>query len=484
MKPFLAALVFLAGALVGHFLHDRLDRLFAPAEAQQTSPAEDEEDQTIWTCSMDPQVRLDTFGLCPICGMDLIPLVGEDGGSEAQLVVSQREKARMRLETLPVQRRMISKEVRMSGRVAYDETRVARITAWAGGRIERLFVDFVGTRVQKGDHMVELYSPELYTTQEELLQALDSARRNGNDSDSMALVDAVRERLTAFGLTPGQIENLEESGRAESYITLHAPRGGVVVERNVSAGDYVEQGHPMFRIADPTRLWIVFDAYESDISWLRYGQEVSFEAQALPGERFEGIISFIDTALDPRTRTIKVRVVTGDPEIRLKPEMFVKASVQANVSTYGRVIDTNLAGKWISPMHPEVVKDDPGNCDVCGMALVTPESLGYLTEAPPEDQTPLIIPASAVLLTGKRAVVYVEVPDAETPTYEGREIRVGPRAGDYYVVESGLQEGELVVVEGNFKIDSALEIRAKPSMMIQMDDGGHSTTGSHGQMHR
>jgi Cu(I)/Ag(I) efflux system membrane fusion protein len=152
--------------------------------------------------------------------------------------------------------------------------------------------------------------------------------------------------------------------------------------------------------------------------------------------------------------------------------MFIRAIVRSNIASGGRVLDASLAGKWISPMHPEIVKDEPGNCDVCGMPLVRAETLGYVTAEPTDSAKPLVIPVSAALITGTRAIVYVQVPTAEEPTYEGREIVLGSRAGDYYLVRSGLSEGELVVTNGNFKLDSALQISAKPSMMTPEGGGG------------
>jgi Cu(I)/Ag(I) efflux system membrane fusion protein len=145
--------------------------------------------------------------------------------------------------------------------------------------------------------------------------------------------------------------------------------------------------------------------------------------------------------------------------------MFVKAVVRSRIAGAGRVMDAGLAGKWICPMHPEIIKDISGKCDICKMPLVQTETLGYASDDIALAQKPLVIPATAALITGKRAVVYVKMPGTDKPTYEGREIVLGPRAGDYYIVRQGLGEGELVVVKGNFKIDSSLQILAKPSMM-------------------
>ncbi|MHC4498183.1 MAG: efflux RND transporter periplasmic adaptor subunit [Planctomycetota bacterium] len=198
--------------------------------------------------------------------------------------------------------------------------------------------------------------------------------------------------------------------------------------------------------------------------WVRYGQQVEFKAEAYPGESFKGKISFIDPVLDPRTRTVKLRVNVENPDGRLKPGMFVRAIVRAEVAQAGQVMDPAMAGKWVCPMHPDIVKDVSGSCDICEMPLVTTESLGYVKVNAP-NEAPLVIPASAPLITGTRAVVYVKVTQTEKPTYEGREVVLGPRAGDHYIVDSGLSEGEVVVTRGSFKIDSAMQIQAKPSMM-------------------
>jgi Cu(I)/Ag(I) efflux system membrane fusion protein len=212
-------------------------------------------------------------------------------------------------------------------------------------------------------------------------------------------------------------------------------------------------------------MWVMLDAYESDLPWLRYGQDVSFTTVAQPGEVFTGRIAFIDPVVDPTTQTIKVRVNVPNPQGRLKPGMFVKAIARSELAAGGRVMSADMAGKFICPMHPSIVKDHQGQCDICQMDLVATESLGY--ESPSEDALtpPLVIPASAPLVTGKRAIVYVELPQADQPTFEGRQIVLGPRAGEYYLVRQGLREGERVVTRGNFKIDSALQIEARPSMM-------------------
>jgi Cu(I)/Ag(I) efflux system membrane fusion protein len=268
-------------------------------------------------------------------------------------------------------------------------------------------------------------------------------------------------------LLPEQIDAIIAHGSPSDHFTLKAPLGGVVVAQNVKEGSYVKTGEPLFRIVDLSRLWLQMEAYESDLPWLHFGQEVTFTVEAHPGRTFSGQISFIAPEIDARSRTATVRVNVTNPNELLKPGMFARGTVESRLAATGTVQLPDLRGKWVSPMHPEVVKDAPGDCDVCGMALVPAESLGLVREAPPE--APLLVPASAVLITGRRGVVYVSLPETEMPTFQGREIELGPRAGEHYLVASGLEEGERVVTHGAFKIDSALQIQAQPSMMNPAD---------------
>lgn len=438
----------------------------ANSEAIQSTPS-------IWTCSMHPQIRRDGPGSCPICGMDLVP-VKESAGGVRTVSISPEIKSLMNVQVSPVRRQYVTADVRMVGKVEYDETRLAHITAWVPGRLERMFVDFTGVEVNKGDHMVQIYSEALYTAQEELLAVTkrDRPQSSSRFIEPLDLAESAREKLRLLGLTTEQIQTIEERGKSSETVTIYSPVGGVVVAKNKQEGDRVQTGDRIYTVADLNHLWVQMDAYESDLAWLRYGQDVEFTTEAYPGEVFRGRIAFIDPVLNEDTRTVKVRVNVSNEDGRLKPEMFVRAIVKSNVASGGRVLDASLAGKWISPMHPEIIKDQPGDCDICGMPLVRAESLGYVTAEPTSAAKPLVVPASAVLLTGTRAIVYVQIPDADKPTYEGREIVIGPRAGDFYLVKSGLEEGDLVVTNGNFKLDSALQISAKPSMMTPQGGGG------------
>jgi Cu(I)/Ag(I) efflux system membrane fusion protein len=385
----------------------------------------------------------------------------------------------MELETSPVIRKFVAAEVRMVGKVDFDETRVSYISAWIPGRLDRLFIDYTGIPVRKGDHMAEIYSPDLLTAQEELLQAVKlSSSLQTSESEiirrtALTTVTAARAKLRLWGFTAEQIATIEKRGTPGDHMTIYSPGEGIVIHKNAQEGMYVETGTRIYTIADLSKVWIQLDAYESDLNLIRYGGVVEFTTETYPGKTFEGTISFIDPIINSATRTAKVRVIVENPTLKLKPGMFVRAIARPMVAQDGRVMNSGLAGKWISPMHPEVVKDGPGSCDVCGMPLVTAESLGYVAEG--NQNAPLLIPVTAAMKTGKRAVAYVEIPDQEKPTYEGREIQVGVRLGNFYVVKSGLDEGERVVTRGAFKLDAELQIRAKPSMMSPPaeDHSGH-----------
>lgn len=466
-----------AGILVVLLLAFLVGYLFRPAVPAQAGDGHAEHASAepakpqIWTCSMHPQIKLPNPGLCPICNMDLIPLEEDDSDASSRtLTVSENARRLMDIETAPVERKSVTATVRMTGKIDYDETRLATISAWVPGRLERLFVDYTGVTVNQGDHLVELYSPDLYSAQEELLQARKAVSGTQGSNSSLirditqSTVEAARDKLRLWGLTKEQIDEIEQSGKARDHVTIYAPIGGIVIHKNALEGQYVDTGTKIYTIADLAQVWVYLDAYESDLRWLGYGQEVEFTTVAYPGETFRGTIVFIDPVLNDKTRTVRVRVNAPNPDGRLKPQMFVRAAVHAPIAEGGRVLRADLSGKWICPMHPDVIKDQAGDCDICGMPLVDAESL-YPAGDPDDAEEPLVIPASAALITGTRAVVYVEVPDAEKPTYEGREIVLGPRAGDYYLVKEGLRAGERVVVKGNFKIDSSLQIQARPSMM-------------------
>jgi len=463
-----------------------------PASTPSQEPnqhAEGEEESAtpqMYTCSMHPAVRLeDPNAKCPICFMDLIPVMENAGeeGMETRLRLSESARVMSQIETSKVGRFYPSAQSRLYGKLVYDETSVARLSAYFPGRIDRLFVNYVGVTVQEGDHLAELYSPDLLAAFEELRQAKKSFDSSEDASEflretSRQTQAASREKLRLFGLTQEQVDDVESGSFDSNELTIYSPIGGVVTHLATREGDYLQTGDAIATVSDLSRLWLDLEAYESQLPMLRWGLPVTFTVEAHPGEVFEGRVSFIEPIVDERTRTAAVRVAVDNTDMKLKPGMFATAVVRAKIEADGAVLSDELAGKWVSPMHPTIVKNEEGTCDICGMDMVTAESLGVVGD-PSQSQMPLVIPRSAVLFTGTRSVVYVQVPDEEGPTYEGRTIELGSRAGEYYTVRSGLNEGEDVVVHGTFRIDSAMQILAKPSMM--MPGGGASGAGhNHG----
>jgi len=426
----------------------------------------------IWTCSMHPQIQLPSPGQCPICFMDLIPVQAGSDGELPELALNERARILARVETTPVERREVTHTLRMIGKIAPDETRITYVSSYIPGRIDRLFVNYTGIYVRPGDHLAEIYSPGLLVGQREYLVALEKADTSRQSPEggaarqtSASLIESARRKLELWGVPEDEIERLQRERTPTDHIRIDAPLGGWVVERMAFEGMYIETGMRLFTLADLSTLWVMLDAYELDLPLLRYGQSVEFEAEAIPGRKFSGQISYIDPQLKDRTRTVNVRVNVANPEQLLRPGMFVRAEVQVQFGEDGAVAAPTYAGKWICPMHPEIVRDAQTGCDVCSMDLVPAETLPFVASGAAPGKV-LAIPRTAVLFTGKRALVYVENrDDAGEVRYTGRDVELGPRAGDWYLVRQGLSEGERVVTHGAFQIDASLQIQAKPSMM-------------------
>jgi membrane fusion protein, copper/silver efflux system len=381
----------------------------------------------IWTCSMHPQVRAPEPGLCPICAMDLIPLGEIATGDQVEL--SPRAAALARIQTAEVVRIATpGVDLRLLGRVEVDESRVRNVSAWIGGRIDKLHVRETGTVVRRGQTIATMYSPEIYGAHQDLLTAARQVAKLGGASElarssAEATLAAARERLRLLGVSEAELDRMAKASSPRKSISIAATEGGTVMERLVTQGQYVETGTVLYRIADLRTLWVQLDAYERDLPVLLEGQTVDIEVEALPGERFAGTIAFIDPLVDPIRRVTRVRVVVDNQDGKLRPGMFVEAVVR-----------------------------------------------GELAEQPSGRQKPLVIPASAPLFTGRRSLVYVEVPGTEYPTYVPRVVELGPRMGELYPVVAGLAAGERVVVHGAFAIDADLQIRGGPSMMVQPDE--------------
>ncbi len=377
-----------------------------------------------YTCSMHPQVRsLDPKEKCPLCGMDLIPVPGEgsqDGdATSARLTLSPRSAALLQVATVPVARRQVRTSLPLYGTVEVDETRLAHVTAWVAGRLERLWVDQTGVPVRAGEPMAEVYAPALVAAQQELLTslaalaALPATAAPSHRSGAAALVAAAQDKLRLLGLSADQVDEVVRRGTVADRVILVAPVGGIVLERMATAGMTVEVGERLYTVADLSQVWVQLQVHEREVAWVRRGQPVSVRVAAHPGEAWRGTVAFVSPVVEEATRTVRVRVHLPNPGGRLKPGMWVTGEV-----------------------NPPVGEGEE-----------------------------LVIPATAALLTGRRAVVYVQLPGQEEPTFEAREVVLGPRVGEEVVVRQGLAAGELVVVRGNFKIDSELQIRGRPSMM-------------------
>jgi len=434
MRYLLVTIAVLAAFALGFFLrggggdsHDHTN-----GESATGEPAAPQR----WTCSMHPQIILPSNDQkCPICFMDLIPLdEGSISGSAAgELTLSDHAAALADVATEPVQRRFIPRHLRLVGKVSQDETRTRTVTARVAGRLDKLYVDATGQRVRTGDPVADIYSPELYSAQAELRAAAQAAQAESDTGalagSAQANLDAAIERLRLWGLGQDQIDAIVDGQSISDHVTVTAPTGGIVLAKTANEGDYVKTGEVLFTIADLGTVWATLQAFETDVAQLREGQDVAFTARAYAGRTFPGLILFVDPVLDERTRTVEVRVEVDNMDGLLKPGMLIDGRVEVLLDAQGLpVADTSLA------------------------------------------EAPLVIPASAPLLTGSRAVVYVRKPGEGDPVFGGRQVTLGPRVQDHYLVLEGLKPGEMVVTRGNFKIDSALQILAEPSMMNPVDD--------------
>jgi len=420
-KYLLYILLVAAGILIGRVV-------FHPSSktAEVHDHSEETEQTSVWTCAMHPQIKMSEPGQCPICGMDLIPL--SRGGTvsiDPDAIQLSSEAAQLaNVATTVVSRQKPVSEVRLYGRVAADERLIQSQVAHIPGRIERLNVNFTGESVVKGQVLAEIYSPDLVTAQQELLETSLAKELQP------ALYDAAKEKLHQWKLTDDQIETIETSGIPMTTFEVLSNTSGTVTARNVNTGDYVARGTSLFTIADLSRVWVMFDAYESDLQFLRKGESISYTLQALPGKRFTSEIIFVDPVIDPVTRVAKVRVETANRSGIFKPEMFATGVVSSTLEEYADNV---------------------------------------------------VIPRSAVLWTGKRSVVYVKQQGIDESLFKMREIELGPMLGNSYVVTDGLSEGEEIVTSGTFSVDAAAQLAGKPSMMNPA--GGIGSTGpDHGNM--
>lgn len=432
----------------------------APSSTSPTSTG------SVYTCPMHPQIRQPTPGRCPICGMELVPAAsGAANLDELAVRIEPAQRRLANIQTAPVESGPIAATLQTVGAIAIDESRQATISAYVDGRIERLFADYTGVDIKKGDHLAVVYSPQLYSAQVEYLEARRALASAGNLAGMRqaqeGLAANTRQRLREFGMTEEQLAELEKSGQAQSRLTIYAPQGGTVIEKLAVEGNYVKAGDPIYRIAELSTVWLMLKLFPEDAGRIRFGQRVDAVVQSLPGETLVGRVAFIDPTVDPKTRTAGVRVELLNEQRRLRPGDYAEARITLPIGPQGNVYDADLANKWISPMHPQIVRSDPGQCPICGMDLVPTSRYGFSNDPVPQPSS-ISVPRSAVLLAGGNSVVYAET---QPGRFEIRPVKVGPILRDRIVILDGLKAGEQVATSGNFLIDSQMQLAGKPSLI-------------------
>ena len=411
-------------------------------------------------------------GRCPVCGMELVPATAGVGNADTRSVqVDPAARRVANIQTVSVTLMPLTRTIRAIGELSYNEGSLKTISAYVDGRLERLYADYTGVVVDKGDHLALVYSPALYSAQVEYLlarKARDENRAAAAQRFSRSnydLSETSRQRLIELGMTAPQIEELEQTGQANSRLQLCAPNSGTVIEKLAVEGQYVKEGEPIYRLADLSTVWLMLRLFPEDAAAIRYGQKVEAEVQSLPGRRFTGRVAFIDPKVDPTTRTVGVRVVVPNEEGLLRAGDYAKAAIEVSLAGHGQprgeTYDPELASQWISPRHPHVIEPAPGRCRECGVELVPASQLGFTDEPTAQGQV-LVVPRDAVLMAGGNSVLYVET---EPGRFEIRHVVLGPSCGDQIVVLNGVEEGEQVAARGNFLIDSQMQLAGNPSLI-------------------
>ena len=378
----------------------------------------------MWTCSMHPQIMQPEPGDCPICGMELIPAdTGADGLLADQFKLTKNALALANIQTSVVGQGMVDgNTIKLSGKIVENEEANTVQVSYFSGRIERLKVSFTGEEVRKGQLLASIYSPELYAAQQELLTAASLKE------SQPALYEAVRNKLKLWKLSENQINQIVTSGKVLENFPVYATVSGTVSEKLVEQGDYVKQGQPLLKISNLNTVWANFDVYENQIDLFKKGQAVLVTTKTYSNKEFKAKVDFIDPILDTRTRTVKLRVVLSNTNEIFKPGMFVEGRLERMTSNKEQV---------------------------------------------------LTVPASAVLWTGERSVVYLK-PNPDQPVFEMREVVLGNQVGDEYEVLEGLNIGNEIVTNGTFTVDAAAQLQGKKSMMNK--DGGKAMTGHEGHI--
>jgi membrane fusion protein, copper/silver efflux system len=411
-------------------------------------------------------------GRCPVCAMELVPVTSGVGRADSRSILIDPVARRVaNIRTVAVKSMPMTRTIRAIGELSCDEGALRTLSAYVDGRLDRLYADYTGVVVKKGDQLALVYSPRLYTGQVELLVAKQAAEDNPKASLNRTgkldrtLYETTRQRLIELGMTAPQIQQLEQSGEANSRIHLCAPISGTVIEKFVEEGQYVKEGQAIYKLADLSTVWLMLELFPEDAAMMRYGQKVEAAVQSLPGRTFAGRVAFIDPNVDPKTRTVGVRVVIPNKDGLLRVGDYAKATIDVPLAASGdrqsAIYDPELAGKWISPRHPHVVESAPGKCRICGVDLVPASRFGFTAQASASDEA-LVVPRDAVLMAGRNSVLYVETKPGR---FEIRRVVLGPSCGDQIVVLDGVKKGEHVATRGNFLIDSQMQLAGNPSLI-------------------
>lgn len=400
------AIILIAGIFIGWLIFHNGSHSNENLKLNDTK----ENKETIWTCSMHPQIRMDKPGLCPICAMDLIPLNTESSASLDENAITMTKEAVQlaNVSSIIVKKLDAEKSIRLFGKIQADESKIQIQASHVSGRIEKLNINFIGEKINEGQTIASIYSPELVTAQEELLELLKMKNTQQN------LIEASRQKLYRWKLSNEQVSEIEKGGKAKTNFEIKANTSGYVIKKFVNVGDYISQGQSLFEIANLNSVWAMFDAYESDIPWISNGDNINFTAQSVPGKIFSGIVNYIDPVLNSGTRVSKLRVEINNTSNSLKPEMFITGNLIANLKDYNNSI---------------------------------------------------VIPKSSILWTGVRSLVYIKLKNMKEPTFVMREVTLGPSLGNSYVITEGLNEGEEIVTNGVFSIDASAQLAGNTSMM-------------------
>lgn len=400
-------------------------------------------------------------GRCPVCAMELVEATSGGGGDGISVTIEASARRLVGIQTAMSKMGQVTRTIRTIGSIDFDESRLSTISAYIDGRLEKMYADYAGVQVSEGDDLALIYSPQLYSAQTEFVTSLEGSSSKRFQIGDSNLQDMARENLSELGMTTDQIESLRKSRKPQSRIRIKSPQSGTVIEKTAVEGDYVKTGQKLYRIADLTSVWLMLDLFPDDAATVRFGEQVEAEIQSMPGEVFTGRVAFIDPTVNKKTRTVRVRVEVMNFDGKLRPGDYATARITVPAIPTKLVYDPALSGKYISPMHPQVIRDEPGDCPLCGMDLVPTVQLGYATEPQPEQRV-VTVPRDSVLLTGDSGVIYVET---EPGRFEIRRVTVGPMSDDEAVIIEGLAAGETVATGGNFLIDSQMQLAGNPSLM-------------------